>query len=282
MGNAPSFCCCCFPFFSQRRADQDHQQAARGEARRSQFSLPLRRRCGVCGMYIDPVLFDGHREACRENNFRNLRQQQQGELQDLGDDCSRDYDTEEWCVVCFAARRSFAFLPCGHVSCCEKCVMALQFCPLCREPRAALCRVATGLLLQFKCRHCGEIIAPELHDGHREVCGFRMMLLQKGKDVSKEEDGSDGADGPSDRCAISNAEDTSATTCLNADAVLTTSGECVTKSTMQYCIQCHGVVRPLVIMLPCGHRLLCEVCCSGRKTCPVCLQCIESSVKSFC
>ena len=54
-----------------------------------------------------------------------------------------EVDDESACVVCLGAPRTIAYVPCGHVACCEACAEALAdnaaardedfLCPICRE-----------------------------------------------------------------------------------------------------------------------------------------------------
>merc|ERR550534_2538454 len=37
------------------------------------------------------------------------------------------------CKICLDREVSQVFLPCGHSICCNKCVIGLQICPICRE-----------------------------------------------------------------------------------------------------------------------------------------------------
>eukprot|EP01083_Nonionella_stella_P047067 125998_1 len=37
------------------------------------------------------------------------------------------------CVICYENSRNFVFMPCGHISCCQKCQVKLYRCPTCRS-----------------------------------------------------------------------------------------------------------------------------------------------------
>lgn len=37
------------------------------------------------------------------------------------------------CKICMEEKVSIAFLPCGHLACCEDCAPAMRKCPVCRE-----------------------------------------------------------------------------------------------------------------------------------------------------
>lgn len=51
------------------------------------------------------------------------------------------------CVICCSAPKSAAFIPCGHVACCEECANSLQKkskrsdCPICRAPIQSSIRI---------------------------------------------------------------------------------------------------------------------------------------------
>ena len=36
------------------------------------------------------------------------------------------------CKICLDLEASIAFLPCGHLVCCENCALAMRKCPMCR------------------------------------------------------------------------------------------------------------------------------------------------------
>nr|CCC95544.1 unnamed protein product [Trypanosoma congolense IL3000] len=300
MGNTTSFCCCCPTFFDEHTSRSPNGGEPRSNYRGAtsssflnsgRFPAEGRIRCDLCGSLISAVIFDGHRESCRENNLRSLLASQQQQQQQKGceeqqgetgivEDCALwETDPDELCVVCLASRRAYAFLPCGHVSCCERCGRALTRCPMCRAPRSGLCNVSPDVFLQFKCRSCGLVIAPELHGGHREVCGLRMRLLQEKNDKKKDTNDvfieTEESDDMSTVVGVPYVD-------IGAHESNFPCGREETRCTMHVCVQCHSSETPLVIILPCGHRLLCEMCCKDRKTCPVCLHSIESSIKSFC
>lgn len=49
---------------------------------------------------------------------------------------------ETLCVVCFASPKCVAFVPCGHVSCCEPCSKQMEMqCPICRTLVREILRV---------------------------------------------------------------------------------------------------------------------------------------------
>ena len=56
----------------------------------------------------------------------------------------RAVQDETECVVCRDARRSFIFLPCGHLAACEECAAEQDRCPLCRVEATSKQRVFWG------------------------------------------------------------------------------------------------------------------------------------------
>ncbi|XP_068342614.1 E3 ubiquitin-protein ligase SPL2-like [Pyrus communis] len=79
--------------------------------------------------------------------FQQQRQRQQSipanesnvETQaEVGVDAAVDVPQQQLCVVCYTSRRQYAFIPCGHLICCELCSVNVRNlvspkCPLCRE-----------------------------------------------------------------------------------------------------------------------------------------------------
>lgn len=45
------------------------------------------------------------------------------------------------CRVCMEAKKNHAFVPCGHIVCCEKCASALKTCPACRAAVTGILKV---------------------------------------------------------------------------------------------------------------------------------------------
>lgn len=57
---------------------------------------------------------------------------------------SREAPTSE-CSVCFEeVALENAFIPCGHVICCQQCAHSCRVCPLCRKPIASVLRLFHG------------------------------------------------------------------------------------------------------------------------------------------
>lgn len=44
-----------------------------------------------------------------------------------------DLRNQTLCKICVVKTVSIAFLPCGHLVCCEDCATAMRKCPICRE-----------------------------------------------------------------------------------------------------------------------------------------------------
>ena len=44
------------------------------------------------------------------------------------------FRSEIECCICMDSPAEICFLPCGHVTCCSNCSVALQSCPICRGP----------------------------------------------------------------------------------------------------------------------------------------------------
>lgn len=82
----------------------------------------------------------------RWKEWRQHRQsQQQNHAASTGDDPQIDADEEagdvpdgQLCVICLMRRRRSAFIPCGHLVCCQLCAISVERevspkCPLCRQ-----------------------------------------------------------------------------------------------------------------------------------------------------
>ncbi|CAD2212913.1 hypothetical protein AGDE_08508 [Angomonas deanei] len=218
--------------------------------------------CEVCFQRIDPILFDGHQESCRARYRRRMEEEQKRQEQHkpkvteehhAGEDTHTmegSLDLAEACVVCLERPRCYAFLPCGHIACCEECCKPLDTCPICRQWREGLCHVAADVVSQFYCKRCAEFIAPALYDGHREVCALRQRQLQKEKE-EKEEKEETREDPPHPG------------------------------PPQHICFECRAQDKVLSILIPCGHRVLCESCAKKRTTCPVCLSEIKNVLTTY-
>lgn len=82
----------------------------------------------------------------RWKEWRQHRQsQQQNHAASTDDDPQIDADEEagdvpdgQLCVICLMRRRRSAFIPCGHLVCCQLCAISVERevspkCPLCRQ-----------------------------------------------------------------------------------------------------------------------------------------------------
>ena len=260
--------------------------------------------CELCGAAIDPALFDGHKEVCRANHLRLLLAKNAALLSDanlrpsssntrLRDD-SLAAEEKELCVVCMDRPRCYAFLPCGHISCCEECTKLLDQCPLCRQPREGLCYVSANVAWQYECKHCHELIAPTLFDGHREVCGLRQRQKQQEAEAEaaaakakaepssqlQNEEGVEGVgkdNGGNDGFLINTADSP-----LGTSPQKESDGASVqARSHAHVCLECGKRYNQLVVCVPCGHRVLCYSCAKKRTTCPVCVSEIHDTIVAF-
>ncbi|KAG8341883.1 Zinc finger C3HC4 type (RING finger) [Trypanosoma vivax] len=288
-GSSSSVLCCSCDAAENRtaassasRRRESHGGSAHNNATgRDQCPVVEKARCECCQVLVDPALIDAHRECCRGRCRRLAWQEEQ---------LAKATDADEWCIVCFETRRECAFLPCGHVSCCEKCARLLNCCPVCRKPRVALCAVSSNTLLQFKCPHCTNVIAPELFEGHREVCALCIKSKHTQRMLQGGTSGRNDAEGPHAADASTPVAGASPST-LDPVRKLgmktmslptpTPGAHEATKQVLRFCVECRRAEVALVIFLPCGHCLMCVSCCARRSTCPACLQPIRSVFKSF-
>ncbi|KPA81400.1 hypothetical protein ABB37_03777 [Leptomonas pyrrhocoris] len=277
---------------------------------KQQFSNTLI--CELCGTKIDTALFDGHREVCKANHLRTLLAKNAALLSDanmrpsssnsrLNEDLL-GVGEKELCVVCMDRPRCYAFLPCGHISCCEDCTKLLDQCPLCRQPREGLCYVSANVAAQYECKHCHELIAPTLFDGHREVCGLRQRQKQREAEEAaaraqaavQNKEG-----GLANEGVVSVHVEKSATrNNVRDDLLLKKSNSPVqatpppqqkdadsvfvpARSHSHVCLECGKRYNQLVVCVPCGHRVLCHSCAKKRTTCPVCVSEIRDTVVAF-
>lgn len=83
------------------------------------------------------------------NRWKEWRQQRQSRRQNhaasdvadsqvASDDESGDVPDGGLCVICLTRRRRSAFIPCGHLACCQRCVRSIERevtpkCPVCRQ-----------------------------------------------------------------------------------------------------------------------------------------------------
>ncbi|KAG5490274.1 hypothetical protein JKF63_00394 [Porcisia hertigi] len=310
-------CCCCYPR-PNSRVDQQIPGLQQGQLNYSEdFSFPqnvhhqARRSvkpaciCEVCGADVDPILFDGHQEACRTNHLRailakNAALLSHASIQPLSSPkftdevASRD---KQLCVVCMDRPRCYAFLPCGHISCCQECTKSLDQCPLCRQPREGLCQVSLIVTAQYECKHCHELIVPTLFDGHREVCGLRQRQAQReAKKTAAEAKAAASAACVAEDNAERSTEPASSSLARRASTDPTSHASSPPAATpdtlpapprnlacshLHLCLECSKTFAQLVVCVPCGHRVLCYTCSRRLTTCPVCLSEIRDTIVAF-
>ncbi|XP_052176322.1 E3 ubiquitin-protein ligase SPL2 [Diospyros lotus] len=83
------------------------------------------------------------------NKFKEWRQQRRAQHEDLpsaeeadpqisAEEENGDVRDGELCVICLTRRRRSAFIPCGHLVCCQRCALSVERevapkCPVCRQ-----------------------------------------------------------------------------------------------------------------------------------------------------
>lgn len=325
--------CCCGPDpWEQRERTPRARHSTLNQSSNRSFDSPGYRNdrhkasgmvaCELCGVVVDPALLDGHKEVCRTNHLRTLLARNAALMTDanlrpsssntrLHDDAVNAAE-KELCVVCMDRPRCYAFLPCGHISCCEECTKSLDQCPLCRQPREGLCFVSASVTAQYECKHCRQFIAPTLFEGHREVCGLRQRQKQREAEeaaaaaaaaaaavaqAEEEKCAADGTTGDSDEGA---AHDMGGVPGGEKDLLLNASNSPFTasppppllakeagrssspaRSHAHTCLECGQRFNQLLVCVPCGHRVLCYACAKRRTTCPVCVTEIRDTVVAF-
>ncbi|AYU83757.1 hypothetical protein, conserved [Leishmania donovani] len=309
-------CCCCYPsdFRAARQASSplqrrpssvEHRSFEQNVFHRAKQPAKTRYICDLCGVEVDPTLFDGHQEVCRTNHLRtilaknaallshaNIQPSSSAKFHD--DAASGD---KELCLVCMDRPRSYAFLPCGHISCCQECTKSLDQCPLCRQPREGLCHVSPNVTAQYECKHCHELIAPTLFDGHREVCGLRQRQTQReaeeaaaaaaaaavtvGVPVEAAENSATWQNSTKSMPSRSPPQAAVATPPDSMLSAATAPARNPTRSLSHVCLECGKTYGQLVVCVPCGHRVLCYTCSQKRTTCPVCVSEIRDIIVAF-
>lgn len=63
-----------------------------------------------------------------------------------GEEENEDVPAGQLCVICLMRRKRSAFIPCGHLACCQRCGLAIQRelspkCPLCRQTIRSVLRI---------------------------------------------------------------------------------------------------------------------------------------------
>ncbi|GET93476.1 hypothetical protein, conserved [Leishmania tarentolae] len=310
-------CCCCFPFdFSATQQGSSPLQTWPSAAEHRSFEQDVVHRakkpdrtryiCDICGVWVDPTLFDGHQEVCRTNQLRAILAKNAALLSHANIEPSSSVpkfqdDTasgdKELCVVCMERLRCYAFLPCGHISCCQECTKSLDQCPLCRKPREGLCHVSPNVTAQYECKHCYELIAPTLFEGHREVCGLRQRQTQREAEEAaaaaaaatvaesfpiKDADYLAGQQNSTNSIPSRSPPPSPLTIPTNPTlpTVIAPTRNSA-RSHSNVCLECSKTYSQLVVCAPCGHRVLCYTCAQKRATCPVCLIEIRDTIVAF-
>lgn len=250
-------CCCCrddsFEQLDQRERPQRAASSPQSNAGLRSTAAPPGRvassKCDVCGICLDPSLIDGHRESCRANHKKKLLDKGRDPPPPSVPHAERSVAEEMLCVVCMDRGKEFAFVPCGHLVACADCVKQLDQCPICRTKREALVHIDP---LQHQaiclCKHCGHVINPSFFEGHREVCALQR---RKGDTSS-----------PPNQTKLNDL----ASADLPDEKVM--------------CLQC-AQQRRNTVLLPCGHRVLCQRCGTATSTCPVCCAPVASTIVTY-
>lgn len=114
--------------------------------KKSQFGILLDQSFH-CQFSLDGSSFDydGFRNWNRWKALRQYRQaQQQNNLtredadSEIAAEGTEEIPDGELCVICLTVRRRSAFVPCGHLVCCQRCALSVERdlapkCPVCRQ-----------------------------------------------------------------------------------------------------------------------------------------------------
>lgn len=68
----------------------------------------------------------------------NTADSSEADTQIVTDEEDGDIPEGELCGICLTRRRRSAFIPCGHLVCCQRCALSIEHevspkCPLCRQ-----------------------------------------------------------------------------------------------------------------------------------------------------
>ncbi|QYC92691.1 Inhibitor of apoptosis 2 [Trabala vishnou gigantina nucleopolyhedrovirus] len=75
--------------------------------------------------------------VCGKRNNNNDNNNGGDSIVDYNNNCNNNVSAtidEKYCKICFDTERQICFLPCGHVSTCEKCSKRCSKCCICRQP----------------------------------------------------------------------------------------------------------------------------------------------------
>lgn len=99
-----------------------------------------------CSGRIFSLVFICFRNWNRWKQWRHQRQAQQqrdaasndDDVQVSADEETGDVPDGQLCVICLTRRKRAAFVPCGHLVCCQRCALSVERdlapkCPLCRQ-----------------------------------------------------------------------------------------------------------------------------------------------------
>ena len=212
------------------------------------------KRCEYCGKALEAALMDGHRESCRINHRLQMKNRDAPQPTSTPTAQVPCDDPDDLCLVCMAAERCYAFVPCGHLAVCVSCAAALRVCPVCRSPSTQLLFVDRSVLKALVCRHCKNAIHPTYFASHQEVCALRQR----------------------------ESEEPYSPPLPTATAAPTTADEAnrVVTEEKELCLECRKAKRQ-VALKPCGHYILCVACAKALRACPVCCSDIQETVKMY-
>ena len=131
--------------------------------------------CEHCNELIHPALMVGHRTHCRPPGESPAPPDRTADLA---------AENANLCIICFESKRTIAFVPCGHWTCCSLCTVKVTQCPVCRSGIDKRVIVEHSVQMTV-CNVCCVHIHPTFYDGHREVCRMRMKTAQKEKEASR-------------------------------------------------------------------------------------------------
>eukprot|EP00754_Rhynchopus_humris_P026528 Rhum_TRINITY_DN15024_c4_g3::Rhum_TRINITY_DN15024_c4_g3_i1::g.133807::m.133807 len=134
--------------------------------------------CEHCNELIHPALMVGHRTHCRPPGESPAPPDRTADLA---------AENANLCIICFESKRTIAFVPCGHWTCCSLCTVKVTQCPVCRSDIDKRVIVEHSVQMTV-CSVCCVHIHPTFYDGHREVCRMRMKTAQKEKEASRQQE----------------------------------------------------------------------------------------------
>mmetsp|Transcript_26549 Transcript_26549/g.74978 ORF Transcript_26549/g.74978 Transcript_26549/m.74978 type:complete len:375 (-) Transcript_26549:93-1217(-) len=159
------------------------------------------------------------------------------------DECRR-------CKVCFEARRTVVFEPCGHLVCCALCAVAVCHCPICRSPIRRRAELEQGA-------ECDEVdqcatfdpkrATKELAELHVPCRPHRSHLGRHACGIQPEDIQCDAASSPSCRPVRGTIKATGEPICLtsirgtaNADSVMDEIRNLMELPDSDHLVKCYG------------------------------------------